>query len=300
MKSRKVSEMLGVPSLLEQEQNCPEICMPKQRVGCEFEWEHAGKFVDEGLNILKYPKLTNFNKYFVTHSDGSLRHSGCEFVFNGPMAGSRILTALEIMEELSRVYGFSASYRTSLHVHLDMQDVRIPEDIDNYNVLYCIFERFLYKFVGKNRETSNYCVPWYMHPQHFQVYKKVLKNHGATDAGVGLVSHLKNSKTFKYSGLNMFSLGDFGTIEHRQAPVDMQRDKIITWINILMRPKKWLLAHKNVQGEDIFTYLEKAGPYYFMQEVFQEQFKELWKFSKNPLRDIQEGLDTAYHYLATV
>lgn len=292
MKPRRVADILGIFPPAEKEQNCPEFCLPKCRVGMEFEWENTQAFTILSSSV---KEVAEFYKYYSPHNDGSLRNNGMEFVFNGPKTGTGILTALDLMEEISRKYNFQASYRTSLHLHLDMQDTSIPDDIDTFNILYCIFERFFYKFVGKNRDTSNYCVPWYMHPQHFQVYKKAIRGYGSSN---DLAAVFKNNKSFKYSGLNMFSLGDFGTVEGRQAPVDMQKAKIIIWTNVFMRLKKWVLEHRHVQGEAVFTHLEKTGPLQFMLEVFGDQYKDLIKFSKNPLSDIKEGLNTAYHYWA--
>lgn len=299
MKSRKISVLLGRPLATDQEQNCPELCLPKTKLGLEFEWEDTGRFHNMTATLGKVSNVHEFNRYFSQHSDGSLRNAGTEFVFNGPMCGTRVLKALDLMDDMARACAFAASYRTSLHVHMDVGELSIPEDLDSIVILYCIFEYLIYKFIGNNRESSNYCIPWYMNPQHFQVYKKILKGYG-NSGDETLVATLKNSKPYKYSGLNMFSLGDFGTLEFRHAPVNMQKAKILTWLNILLRMKKWVMENGRFKGEDIFAHLEKQGPLHFAQEVFQEQYKDLVKYSRMPQTDIREGLNTAYHYLATV
>lgn len=288
----KIKQILGKPALPDKEQNCPEFCLPNCYIGMEYEWEKTAAFKAVGMQGAD----SKFQDYFGVHNDGSLRNSGMEFVFNGPFAGTNLLTAIKLMDEIARKYSFVSSYRTSLHVHLDMTECNFPEDVYLLGLLYSIFEPLIYKFVGQNRDACNYCIPWYSHPQHYQVFIGAMERKYENPKDYA--QHLKNSKQYKYSGLNFFSLGDFGTLEWRQAPVDMQKDKIIQWINIIMRHKKYVLDHPKAQPDWLLTYASRQEPLELLTEVFQEQGKLLSRFTRNLRADINLGLETATHYLA--
>jgi len=285
----KVKQLIGQSERVEKEQNCPEFCLPKCYIGLEYEWENSSKIM--------YPN--SFLQYYSVKSDGSLREGGREFVFKGPLSGTLLLNAINAMDELARAGKFTSSYRTSLHCHMDMCETFYPDDIILLGMLYCITEPFVYRYIGNGRDGCNYCIPWYSHPQHYQVFLECVaqgKNFDSSTNG----AQLKNSKQFKYSGLNFFSLGDFGTIEWRHAPVNMQRDKIIQWINIIMRHKKFVMEHKNVVPDWLITYAQRRGPLDFLIEVFDQQTKPLLVNTSKLTEDFELGLSTAYHYLSVM
>lgn len=297
----KVREILGLIDERLPEQPTPKLILPKCRIGMEYEWENTQDYPIKGPTQTgdpdRYKVITESRKYFQVHNDGSLRQNGNEFVFIGPYYGTKVTDSIDIMDELARVLDFTGSYRTSLHVHLDMQDVSFPKDIERFGGIYSLVEPFLYKFVGNNRDCSNYCVPWYAHPQHFETYFGVIKRYfHAGDAGIAYA--LKQAKQTKYAGLNFFSLGDFGTVEFRQAPVTMQKDKILAWVNIIMRLKKWVVE-KQYTPEELITHANKMGPQLLLQEVFEEQYRDVTRMSRDILQDFHIGLATLYQFVAT-
>jgi hypothetical protein len=298
----KIRQILGQPELSQMpEQASPQFCLPKCRIGLEYEVENSLKYRHDREN--QPLAARNLQTYFTSHNDGSLRDNGVEFVFHGPYYGTKILDATAAMEEAFRVFEFKGSYRTSMHVHMDMQDMNFPGDVEKLGGIYCVVEPFLYRFVGSNRDQCNYSLPWYVHSTPYEAYFQTINKYDLTDSrhtgSYGVAHGLRAQKGNKYSGLNFFSLGDFGTVEFRHAPVTMQRDKILTWINILMRIKKWV-SEKPKAPEALITYAQKMGPELLLQEVFEEQSKDVTRMSKDVVSDFQLGLATLYQYVASI
>lgn len=301
----KVRKLLGISEGDDNEQPVPDFCLPRTAVGLEYEWENIGKFPTNPSQIEQIrnnscpvtPVVGEVIKYFDQVPDHSLRLNGMEFKFRGGYRGSKILRAIEAMEQGARVFGFEGSYRTSLHVHLDMHDLDFPRDIELFGGLYCIVEPFLYQFVGNNRHACNYCVPWNYHPQHFETFLRTIRENHKEGTSV-VMGYIRNGKANKYAGLNCYSLGDYGTVEFRQAPVTFQSPKIISWINLLMRLKQWVIEHP-IRIDTLVALADSAGAVSFLEDVFRQQTPEVLRYSKNVESDFWRGMQTLYQYAAT-
>lgn len=312
----RVSAMRGVPYNEERAQECKEFCLPTCRIGMEFEWEGVQNYLNARNG--RAPSIVHttekLDMYYNNHRDGSLRGSSAEFTFRGAYFGTKLLNAILIMEEASRILGFTASYRTSMHVHVDVNDLNFPEDIHAISGIYALSEPLLYKFVRRGREACNYCIPWYFNLGHVRVWNKVLREGGKGPASAEVqriegrhlrllqenpaivngnytANLLTGSKLYKYAGLNFFSLGDLGTLEYRIAPVDMQAPKIITWINILMRMKKYV-KEKKPSLNQIVRRAQKE-PQELLSEVYEDNFVDLTKMTTTLQQDLMVGIKTA-------
>lgn len=304
----KVRNLLGLNEDLEQEQPTPAFCLPRCRIGLEYEWENTKKF-PHGEEPGEVPvvadktparqSILDVHKYFNAHVDHSLREGGMEFTFKTGYSGSKVLRSIEVMDDCSRALNFTGSYRTSLHVHVDMQDVNFPQDVELFGAVYSVVEPFLYQFVGSGRNVCNYCVPWYKHPQQFENFLNTVRANFSSDGTKNsyLVGALRNGKGNKYSGLNCFSLGDFGTVEFRHAPVTMQKDKIITWINLPMRIKQWVVNHPMTIAKFVDFCNSKPADW-LLHDIFQSHYSDVVRLSRNIDADSWNGMETLYQYAA--
>jgi Putative amidoligase enzyme len=306
----KVKNLLKLPVKEEREQSTPALCLPKTYVGLEYEWENTSKFPYQTYthNTTLNAIATAVKSYFAFHVDGSLRENGMEFTFREPYAGTRILAAIDAMDDAARAFSFTASYRTSLHVHLDLSELAYPKDAHRVAALYALVEPLLYKFVGQNRDGCNYCIPWYANPHHYLRYAAVLKpfqkgfteDRFTNDLGIKLGSELNANKAHhKYSGMNMMSMGQFGTVEFRQAPVNMQKEKILAWINILMRIKKYVMDSQ-WEPEQLYSQVKIWGPTEFIQRVFLTEANFLLRCTKSVEEDLKRGSLTLFHFISAV
>lgn len=165
---------------------------------------------------------------WIEKEDNSLRpqHNSAEFV-SVPMAGDRIHFALnQFYDKLEKGYRFSP--RTSIHVHLNVLGLTLPQ-IATLTAAHCLVEPLLYKFVGEERDKSNFCVPWY-----------------EADA-YGYISYFLDEiinfdlSNYRYLGLNIDSIRKFGTLEFRHLGGTDDKLKIVNWLNLIFRLKKYAL-----------------------------------------------------------
>lgn len=287
-----VMELHGKSPSIRKARGSSVFAIPDGLIGLEYEYEGTNRF-DQMYNPKVFQKV---NEYFECHTDGSLRDGGNEFVLREPLFGEELLQAITVMDEAARSLRFKSSYRTSMHVHLDMERATYPAQVLSVAILYAIAEPFLYKFVGTARDMCNYCLPWYRHDQHFGVFLKGLKELEGHPGPI-VVDKLRRLKEFKYSGLNFFSLGDYGTLEFRQAPVGMDAVRVIEWVNIIQSLKKYAMG----SNHNYETILSRAfsQPYTeFLSSVFTDHYKSLTRYTARPTEAYNMGLKTAASFAA--
>lgn len=283
-----VMELFGKKPRERRARSSTELVIPNGLIGLEFECENTARYnpnSEMGVAL---------STYFGLHVDGSLRGDGREFVLHEPLYGQDLLDALKLITDAYRVLKFSSSYRTSMHVHLDMERSSYPDQILNAGLIYAIAEPFIYKFIGVNRDVCNYCLPWYRHDQHFGVFLDTL--HSTTKhSNETVTGQLRRMKDFKYAGLNFFSLGDFGTIEFRHAPVNMPYEKIVEWINVIQSIKVHATSFKpgSTQLQALLTKACNSTYLQFLEEVFGKHSKALLRLCPRPAEAYQLGLKTA-------
>jgi len=156
---------------------------------------------------------------WIPTADGSLRNGGVEFI-SQPMPAKyapHILQEL-LQDTLKKDSCFSP--RTSIHVHLNMQDLATEKVVDII-LLYACIEPLLYKFTGRGRAKNIYCVP---------LFDTNLLTFMATE---DLVT--STEKWSKYTGLNILPLRDKGTLEFRQMHGTFDHHKVAIWVRLLTK-----------------------------------------------------------------
>lgn len=290
----KTMEILGKSPGLSRARPSREFVIPDCRIGLEYEYENTNT-----MDIRSWQELQH---YFSAHPDGSLRKSGQEFVFTNPLFGENLLAAITLMDDTARACKFENSYRTSMHVHLDMEGTEFPHAPVAYGCLYAVVEPLMYRFVGNKREFNNYCLPWHQSEQHFELF---LDRIPTTDLPQGsphlkiLVENLKRNKVYKYAGMNFWSLGDFGTVEWRHAPVGMSKVKVIQWINLIQSLKLFIDHRKVPSPRDIMEEAYDLGAEAFLKKVYGENYVNAIRYSPDVGQDFNLGLKTGAQYVVS-
>lgn len=267
-----------------------EFVIPNCLIGLEYEWEGCGNFNWET------PVGRAVMPWFSNHADGSLRNGGIEFVLKEPLFGENLLAAVTAMDDLGRVAKFQSSYRTSMHVHLDMEGTTFPHAPLAMGALYAVVEPLLYRFVGQRRDYCNYCLPWHHSEQHFETFLDQLAGYARPGNAKITAEKLRRMKILKYAGLNYFSLGDFGTVEFRQAPVGMSRAKVIQWLNIIMSLKKYIASRTTPTPSEILDRAYSQGSELFLKSVFGDHYTSAVRFSPDVEQDFRIGVKTAAQF----
>lgn len=200
--------------------------LPKHKVGVEFEVEGV---VDKTKLQEEMEKIN-----FVSVHDGSLRNSGLEFN-SCPIFGKDLFNFVNKAITILSNNGIILSSRCGFHVHLDMTHFT-PNQIINHIIIYCIFEKVLFKYCGNNRQHNPFCIP--LNDTYGQIYK--LGGLITFDAN-SLEKEINQNKfrdlclgTMRYLALNIAALHKHGTLEYRHAAMCLDINFIFNWINIIM------------------------------------------------------------------
>jgi len=191
-----------------------ECVNPDLVVGVELETEGCGAHGGDGWTKLAKPFQIDVK------TDGSLRGEAYEFI-SRPMASKHCLAALKDFFEAAKFNDNNYSDRCSIHVHVNCTNLTL-EQIANLAMLYTVVEEMLFEFVGHNRDTNIYCIPWNQCRQHLDLINRVL-----SDSANVL------RKWNKYTALNLIPLASLGTVEFRQMHGTADMAKITRWFNII-------------------------------------------------------------------
>lgn len=228
----------------------------KGRVGVEIETE-----AKKAYEVPSY-----MHDYWVSHSDGSLRDFGIEYVFPRPynIGSEEFEKAFEAFDRLTKNVKLTRSVYSSVHVHFNMLDLS-PVQMANFMALYFMFEEVLTAYCGPDRNGNLFCLK--TSNAEFTINTACTLMEELSD-GYGHEAIRKlNMNNLKYSALNLASLRNRGSLEIRTFPGSTNSNDIKLWINILN-----CLYERALKFEDptvILRMVEKSSHIkYFLQYVF--------------------------------
>ena len=169
------------------------------------------------------------NVVWAATDDGSLRNGGIEFI-SRPIPAMYAPGALKNLLQDGLDGDCCFSPRTSVHVHLNMQDVQTEKVIDLL-LVYSLFEKALFRYVGKARWRNIYCTP---------ITETTLLS-GVANRGV-------RTAWEKYTGFNLLPLQQKGTVEFRHMHGTVDVKKLCVWVDMIVRLKHYVMNNKT---EDI-------------------------------------------------
>lgn len=258
------------------------LVLPKCLIGVEVEAENVQ------FNSSKETDYLRDVGWRLDH-DGSLRDNGCEFILHSPLFGKDLVTSIQELCKIGNEKKFSMSERTSVHVHLDVRDMK-PSCLSRLISLYLVFEKALYRFSSDNKREHNiFCIPYYL--SDFNIHRlHYLVNNGDEINRNKLYSSF--SAFQKYSGLNIMSLFNFGSLEFRHLSGTLDSEKIIEWINIIQSMKKYAI-NSDLDVEKLPEYISGESPRSFCKQIFDPfMFDHLFNYD-NWEEDIYSGIRVA-------
>jgi hypothetical protein len=184
-----------------------------QLVGVEIEVENIERSSDWYVGVLPAWNVT---------TDNSLRGSSLEFV-SRPMPLAAMLYEIQYFYARTGFTDNNFSDRCSIHVHANVQDMTI-EQVSALFLLYQTVEDVIFSFIGHDRDTNLYCIPW----SQCLIGRSLIENM--------LYSPSSATRNWqKYTALNLLPIHSYGTVEFRHMHGTPDVNKVTNWLNIINR-----------------------------------------------------------------
>ena len=238
---------------------------PKGEIGIEVEVE-GGPF----------PAGTANN--WAVHEDGSLR-GGTEYVINRPVKRENVLTSLVTLQEFLGDTPLVFSYRTSVHVHVNVQDLTIAQWL-SFISAFAIMEEALVDVVGPKRAGNKFCLRIIDADEPIEMLRRGLKAKSITD-------YMGND--VKYASMNIQATRTHGTLEFRAMEGNLDPARINDWAQLLLAIKDY--AIKIDSPRDIIQAMSNMGPALWASEILPDDNQITTEFfaQDNLVEKLYEG-----------
>jgi len=233
----------------------------KGDVGVEIEVEGKGlSLVDDAV--------------WRTESDGSLRgefpKTCAEYIFQTPIVVSAVKAAImSLKESLGPKAVFEFSYRTSVHVHVNVQKLEYQQLLAMMYT-YLLLEEPLTTFAGKKRKGNNFCL-------------RAIDAEGLIDMLNQLFEMgeqgplMIRNDAVRYSAMNIEALKKYGSLEFRAMEGNIDEERIQTWCSALVMVREYGEALGT--PEAVYDRFNALGVDAFMDDVLGH-LSHLFKYAK--------------------
>lgn len=204
--------------------------IPNQYIGLEIETEGMP---GSSMSLFESSR----QPWWTTHQDASLRNNGVEFVLSNPTMGEDLDRAIDFFySTFSRPW--SASGRTSTHIHLNMQQEEDTTEVLRALVaLYYALEPAFFASVSEDRKWSGYCNE--LDARGMECLTGLYTNGDAQIRNwYDSVNILSRTPGGRYYGFNIAALLKYGTIEFRHFPCATTRQQLVDYVFLVMEMKR--------------------------------------------------------------
>lgn len=193
--------------------------------------------------------------------DNSLRGESMEYIFNDPRPRDVVDKYVDALFKVFEGTGavLNESHRTSVHVHLNVSDLRVY-DVCNIFTLYSIIEDFLIPFCGPQRKGNLFCLRMKDAQYVIDKFKKMLL--------CGSFYRLAGDD-IRYAGLNLDACRKYGSVEFRAMRGLTTPGPIKQWVSILLEIKD--AAVNNFRSpREMVEQVSMLGAEGFLRSIFSE------------------------------
>lgn len=244
------------------------------RVGVEIELE----------NVRNSGNFARATRHWQVKDDGSLRNSGAEFVFNGPMGGVDLFNAVvEIDTYLSKNMPDS-NWRCSTHVHLDVRTMT-AEQLKLLILGHVVTEKFMFTLSGIHRYKNNFCSSIGFSQAQLEHLSNAWNNQD---------QHFVNSIIDgwdKYSALNFLPITRFGSVEFRLSEAKWRKSQLLKLCNRYLSLRELACGWSGTQ-EEFIEFLVNEDPHGIFDKGLPKNLYEGWQ------QDLALGYKLAHDILA--
>lgn len=214
----------------------------------------------ETLSNKEFPTVDGWRR---TH-DGSLRGNSVEYVFSSPASHTEYKTLLgKLRKKLSdKDIQIEDSIRAGVHVHVNVRDLTFEEMI-NFILTYWCIEIPLMKFCGESRVSNLFCLRLVDAEGVAGIISEVVRNPKRN-------LNLLNSDSLRYSGCNVRSLYQYGTIEFRGMKTYPDLSRIEEFTDTLIKFKEYT---RGKSRRDILYDISFFGAEEWARRVLEDKFE---------------------------
>lgn len=230
-------------------------------------------------------------KHWRCEDDNSLRgrwpESRAEFVLKAPIPTSDVENALVELSKALPNAQFKFSFRTSVHVHMNVSEFT-KEEVCSIVYLYLLFEEPLINYCGQSRKANRFALRLRDAEYAMECIKTMFSN-------VYDDWYRMPDDQMRYSSINLEAMRKYMSIEFRGMRGTMDKDVIVTWISLLNFIREYASKHS---VQEINKQFLKHGPLYMMKEVFGELVNVLAyeDMERDMARSYSIAIDLPYSY----
>lgn len=217
----------------------------------------------EGRNLVVIDEENS--KYWKTVPDGSLRgvfpEQSAEWVMRSPVKQKDVKAALTELVAVQKNATFAFSYRTSVHVHINVQDLTELQLL-NMVYLYLLLEEPLMNYCGKERKGNRFCLRLADAEAMLESITKWVANSFES------IRTLPEGQ--RYSAINLASLRKYGSVEFRGMRGTLDQGVIQNWVNILVSIREFAKTAKSPQ--EIYEAFCNMGAKEFAKTLFGDLY----------------------------
>lgn len=218
----------------------------------------------EGANL---PILDGMNP-FIQLDDGSLRglfpESRSEYVLRSPDSIENVMKSVEGLIALGKANKtkFDFSFRTSIHVHMNVQQLTANQYL-NLVYTYYIIEEALMRYCGDERIGNRFCLRLQDADEINRTIHRLLRDFEHEILRL-------NMDEIKYAALNMAATTRYGSIEFRGMQGNLNPDYIRIWLRALLSLREFACKFDDVTK--VHDFFVSTKPTEFLKDVLQDVY----------------------------
>lgn len=247
----------------------------------------------EGANLPVIPAGTAWNQC----DDGSLRGeyplSRSEYVLRKPLNIDECDAAIKyLIEQGAKCKSvFNFSFRTSVHVHLNVTELTVNQYL-NLVYTYYIIEEALIRYCGDERVGNRFCLRL-RDADNLVNHLTMLFNDTAR------VLYRLNLEELKYAAINLAATPRYGSLEFRGMSGNLNPDYIRVWLKALGSLREFATKFEN--PKKIHDHFVQTNPSLFLEEVLQDSYRFFsYEDEVHDMRtNFSLSLELPYNYVET-
>ena len=208
-------------------------------------------------------------KTWRSEDDSSLRgvfpNTRAEWVLREPILYKNVKKALAEVANLQKDATLKFSFRTSCHVHMNVQHLTYPQVL-NVIYAYLLIEEPLLNYCGDVRKGNRFCLRARDAEGLLWSLNKVFSGYEPD-----LFNFPHNG--IRYAAINLEAIKKYGSLEFRSMRGTLDQVVLNNWVGMLNNLKKYALSKDS--PEQIHEEFRKVGCEKFLQNVVGDYVKEL-------------------------